>query len=114
MALTDELYLIERKFWTGGPEAYLDHTDAECLVIFSKVAQTMAREDIARTAEAGRWRNVRIKPAGFVQLAETAALISYDCSAEMRDGTAHHAYVSSAYVRRPGGWKLSFHQQTPV
>ncbi len=114
MALADDLHLIERRFWTGGPEAYLEFADAECLVVFGQMAQAMKREEIARTAEAGRWRDIEIIPKGFTQLAETVALITYECTAQMREGTHHHAHVSSAYVKRSDGWKLAFHQQTPV
>ena len=31
----------------------------------------------------------------------------------VRDGATYSALVSSAYVRREGGWRLALHQQTP-
>ncbi len=114
MALADDLHRIERTFWTGGPEAYLDHADAQCMVVFARMAQPMTREDIAKTAEPGRWRDVHIRPIGFVQLAGDAALITYESSGRMKDGSQHRAHVSSAYVKRRDGWKLAFHQQTPL
>jgi hypothetical protein len=57
MALENDLLKIERSFWTGGPEAYLDHCDDTCLVVFADHAGVMNKEDIAKMAEAGRWKD---------------------------------------------------------
>lgn len=114
MALQQDLLKIERTLWTGGPEAYRAATDDPCLVVFSEMAGLMSRDDIARTAEAGRWRDVALEPKGFVQMGDDAAVVSYECAATRKDGEPHRALVSSGYVRRHEGWKLAFHQQTPL
>jgi hypothetical protein len=114
MSLETDLLAIDEQFWTGGPEAYEQHCDEACLVVFAQMAAVMPREEIAKTAEKGRWTNVKLAPKGFVQLSETSAVIAYDCTARRKDGQAHHALVSSTYVRRPAGWKLAAHQQTEV
>ncbi len=46
------------------------------------------------------------------QVTDDVALVTYSVSARRGD-LAYHALVSSLYVRRPGGWRLTFHQQTP-
>ena len=109
-----ELLEVERSFWMGGPEVYHRHADSSCLVVFSQMAQVMGRDAIASTAEAGRWTNVHLTPIALTTPAADMAILTYECSAVRRNGTPHHAYVTSAYVRRPGGWKLTFHQQTEV
>jgi hypothetical protein len=114
MTVEKDFLAIEKKFWTGGPEVYLENADKTCLVVFSEMARTMTREEIAPTAEAGRWRDVEITPKGFVELAPDAIVITYECNAKRKDGGKHHAFVSSAYVKRPEGWKLAFHQQTTI
>ncbi len=114
MSLEADLLAIDEQFWTGGPEAYARHCDERCLVVFASMAAVMSREDIAKTAEEGRWTNVRMTPKGFVQLSGTSAVIAYDCTAMRRDGHPHHALVSSGYVQRPDGWKLATHQQTEI
>jgi hypothetical protein len=60
LSLEENLLAIEAELWTGGPEAYRKHTDDECLVVFAKMAGKMSREDIAKTAEKGRWKNVKM------------------------------------------------------
>ena len=39
-------------------------------------------------------------------------VVTYAVVAE-RDGREYSALVSSVYVRRPDGWRLVLHQQTP-
>jgi hypothetical protein len=114
MSLQQDLLAIERTFWTGGPEAYQAHTDKECLVVFSDTAGVMKREDIAKQAEKGRWQDVSFEPKGLAELDDRTAVVSYECRAKRKDGQPYHAVVSSAYVKRPDGWKMAFHQQTPL
>ena len=61
-----------------------------------------------------RWHDVSMKVKGMVKLSATAAIVTYECDAKRKDGQAHRALVSSGYVSRPDGWKLAFHQQTPL
>ena len=41
-------------------------------------------------------------------------IISYKADVTRADGEPYTALVSSAYVRRDAGWKLVFHQHSPV
>jgi hypothetical protein len=111
MDLQHELHALEEAFWTGGPEAYLNHCDEKCLVVFPGMATVMLREQIAQTAKKGRWRRITIKPMGIVTPTDATAVIGYECDAEREDGHKHHALVSSGYVKRGSGWKLASHQQ---
>lgn len=43
---------------------------------------------------------------------DDVGLVTYSVSAR-RGEVAYGALVSSLYARRPGGWRLTFHQQTP-
>jgi type IV secretory pathway VirJ component len=114
MSLEQDLLEIERHFWTDGPAAYLQHTDDECLVVFADMAKLMNKADIAKTARQGRWRDVQLQPKGSTRLSATSAVVAYECTAKREDGEPYHALVSSGYVKRPNGWKLAFHQQTPA
>jgi hypothetical protein len=51
---------------------------------------------------------------GLSKLSDDSVVISYECTATRKDGQPHHAFVSSGYAHRPGGWKLAFHQQTRI
>jgi hypothetical protein len=57
--LSEELLAIEKHFWTGGPEAYRWHADERCLIAFAEMAGVMSNEDIAKSAEKGRWKIFR-------------------------------------------------------
>jgi hypothetical protein len=48
-----------------------------------------------------------------LQPTDDVALLTYHASAEAK-GEPYEARVSSGYVRRNGGWKMMFHQQTPL
>jgi hypothetical protein len=112
MALAEDLLAIEQQFWTGGPEVYRRHADERCLVAFAETAGVMSNEEIANSAEEGRWMDVRLQPRGMALLFETAAVITYECTARRKDGERYRALVSSGYSKLPEGWKLAFHQQT--
>jgi hypothetical protein len=115
MSLEEDLLKIEEKFWTGGPEAYQQHADEKCLVAFSdKMAGVMSKDDIAKSAEKGRWKDVSMTQKGLAKLSDSAVVITYECNAKRKDGKPHHALVSSGYVNRGQGWKLAFHQQTAL
>jgi len=114
MSLENDLFAIEDKFWRGGPEVYQRHTDQQCLVAFSKMAGVMLNEAFAKLAEKGRWDDVSVKRRGMTQLSDSSAVITYECSARRKSSQAYHALVSSGYAKRTDGWKLAFHQQTPL
>ncbi len=114
MSLEQELLTIEERLWTGGPDAYRRHADEQCLVVFTEMAGVMSREDIVKTAEKGRWKDIAMEEKGIARLSDSAAVITYECTAKRKDGKPHHALVSSGYVKRGDGWKLAFHQQTEL
>ena len=51
-----------------------------------------------------------------IRLGRRAALkfIPQDVSGNRKDDQPWRTLVSSGYVKRPDGWKLAFHQQTPL
>ncbi len=114
MSLENDLFAIEDSFWTGGPEAYQRHADRQCLVAFSEMAGVMSNEDIAKSAEKGRWHDVSVQRKGLARLSDSSAVITYECSAKRKNGQSYHALVSSGYAKRADGWKLAFHHQTPL
>jgi hypothetical protein len=115
MILEDQLYDIERQFWTGGEETYRAHVDERCLAVFSEMAALLDREQIARSAgQGGRWQDVAMTRRGIIRPARTVAIISYEAAARRGDGSPYRALASTAYVRRGPEWKMTFHQQTPL
>jgi hypothetical protein len=115
MNLENQLYDLERQFWTGGAETYRAHVDERCLTVFAEMAALLDREQIARSAGAGRrWQDVTMTRKGIIRPARTVAIISYEAAATRGDGSPYRALVSTAYVRRGPDWKMTFHQQTQI
>jgi hypothetical protein len=115
MTVADELLVMERKFWTEGATFFRDHADAACLVAFTSMTAVMDRDALAATVKnAPRWRAIEMDMKGFVSPQPELAILSYRASAERADGKRYTALVSSAYAKRAEGWKLAFHQQTPL
>jgi hypothetical protein len=116
MAAPAELLKLEKQFWNGNADFYRRHVAAECLTVFSeKMAGVLDREKIAGTAQdGGRWKDVAIEEKGFVEPSDGVAILTYRADAHRKDGEFYQALVSSGYVKEKGGWKLMFHQQTPL
>ena len=117
--LQDELFAIEEGFWLGGRDHFLEHVDERCLLAFPQAGEmhgVRTREEVAATAstQPGRWRDLKVSDRHLLRLADGAAVISYRADVLRFDGEPYAAMVSSAYVKRDGGWKLAFHQHSPV
>jgi hypothetical protein len=115
MSLENELQALERKFWTEGADFYRENLDEQCVVVFTEMAGVKTREEIASMIGAQpRYREVAIEPKAVHRLDRSTAIFAYQANARMADGTRYRALVSSLYVERVGGWKMAFHQQTPL
>jgi hypothetical protein len=113
--MNDELLKIERELWSGGPESYQRHLDEDCLVAFAETAGVSSRDEVAASVKSGpRWRDLKIDVEGVLALSNDVVILTYRASALRGDDERYRALVSSAYVRRQDGWKLAFHQQTPI
>lgn len=111
----DTLLDIERQFWTGDEAFFRKHTDDTCLVAFTNMAKAMERKELAATAtNPNRWRDLEMELKGMVEPSPDVALLTYEASATRDNGEAYRALVSTGYVRRPDGWKMMFHAQTPL
>jgi hypothetical protein len=117
--LTDELFAIEQGFWLKGQVHFLEHLDEECLLAFPQMGEmhgVKSREEIAATAATneGRWRDLKVGTRHLHRPDDLIAIISYRADVIRGDGEPYSALVSSAYARRADGWKLTFHQHSPV
>jgi hypothetical protein len=58
------------------------------------------------------WSSYELQDARSFHPTRDTAVVTYGVVAQ-RDGQSYSALMSSIYVRRADGWKLTFHQQTP-
>jgi hypothetical protein len=115
MNVRDDLLAMERQLWSGGKAEYRRTLDESCLLAFTEMAGVSGRDEIAEQAGASRWHDLEIRVEGFLQPTNDVVLLTYRARAARGDkGEPYEALVSSGYVRRNGGWKLMFHQQTPL
>ena len=101
-----------------GREHFLDHVDAECLLAFPQMGEmhgVHSRDQVAATAtDSNRWKDLRISGRKLLQPTADTAIISYRADVKRADGLDYRALISSAYASRRDGWKLFFHQHSPV
>jgi hypothetical protein len=118
MVLEQDLFEIEQGFWLSGKEHFSAHLDDRCVIAFPQMGEmhgVKTREEVAATATtSNRWRDVTMSGRSLLEPTENVAIISYRADVTRADGQAYKALVSSAYVRRENGWKLAFHQHSPL
>jgi hypothetical protein len=118
MPVGKELYQIEEGFWIKGKDHFLAHVDERCLLAFPQMGEmhgVHSRAEVAATATAAnRWRDLTMNDRQLLEVGEDFAMISYRAEVTRADGEPYAALVSSGYARRPAGWKLAFHQHSPV
>ena len=117
--LQDELFAIETGFWLNVRDHFLANLDEHCLLAFPQMGEMHAfksRDEVAATAstQPGRWKDLSISDRNMVCPTPDVAIISYRADVKRFDGEPYPAMVSSAYVRRADGWKLAFHQHSPL
>ena len=116
-ATEKDLLALEKQFWTGDKDFYRRNVDDSCLVAFGpEMAGVMSNKDIAATAKDGgnRWKNLDIQLKGLIEPSNDVAILSYEASATRDSGEPYAALVSTGYAKRDDGWKMVFHQQTPL
>lgn len=118
MTLEKELFEIEQGFWLEGEQHFLDHLDDKCLLVFPQGGEmhgVYSRADVAATATtSNRWLDLAMTDRHLLHNTDDIAIISYKADVVQADGQPYQALVSSAYLHRPEGWKLAFHQHSPV
>jgi hypothetical protein len=116
--LQDELFEIEQGFWLKGEEYFLGHVDERCLLAFPQMPDfhgVHSREEVAATAkQPSRWSDLKMSSRQMVRPGEDVAVLSYVTEAKQADGKPYKAMIGSAYAKRGNGWKLAFHQHSPI
>lgn len=91
--------------------------DAKFLLAFPLAGEMQGvfdREQIAATATtSNRWRDLTMSNRQLHSI-EDAAIINCKANVTRADGEPYNSLVNSGYVRRDAGWKLAFHQHSPL
>ncbi len=118
MTVKEELFGIEEGFWLSGTKHFSDNLDDLCLLAFPQAGEmhgVFSREQVSATANpSNRWRNLSMSDRHLLLPNDNSAIISYKAKVTRADGEPYSAIVTSGYVRRDAGWKLIFHQHSPM
>lgn len=119
--MTDsELVELEEQGWralsstgqaaTGFYERVLDHT---VLMVLPGGVMLDNRSAILRSMSGQPWSRFALDDVRILHITPDVGVVAYGVVAQREGSPPYSALVSSSYVRREGGWKLTFHQQTP-
>jgi hypothetical protein len=114
-----ELAALEREGWdalsTTGDTArtfYERVLDAQPLMLLPGGMVLDDRSAMVESMSGRPWTRYTLEDVRCTQPTSDTGLVTYGVVAE-RDAQEYSALISSLYVRRDGGWRLAFHQQTP-
>lgn len=115
-----ELVRLENEGWqalsTDGPTAasfYREVLDESVVMLLPGGMSLTDRDTIIESMSGQPWASFRIEDAHVLQPTPDTGIVTYGVVAQREGMPAYSALVSSHYVRRRGGWRLAFHQQTP-
>jgi Domain of unknown function (DUF4440) len=116
LKLEDHLFSLEEKFWTAGADYYRRNLAYAAIMVFPEPAGVLVKDEVASSvAREARWSSVALEEHRLLELSDSAAVVTYKATAKRADGGEPYvARASSAYVRDGAGWRLAFHQQTPL
>lgn len=113
--ISKALLALEERFWTGDADFFQRNLDDSCLIAFPRMTGVFSCGDVVKSVLNGnRWKDLELKLKGVIEPVAGVAILTYLARATRETGEAYAALVSSAYVARDGGWKMTFHQQTPL
>lgn len=120
ITMTDlqELLDIERAGWealrTGQAGSYYRaHLTDDALMAFPFGVLTRD-QTIEAMESAPPWTTYDLKDPQVVALTTDCGIVVYRVTARRAQDDPYQAVVSSTFVRRDGGWRMAFHQQTPA
>ena len=115
------LIALEEQGWqalaTGGEaaKALYDSLLAEdAIMVFPGGMLLEGKAHILGAIDSQPWASFRLDRQRVIWLADNAAVVVYEVTAQRKGAAPYIALISSSYALREGQWKLVLHQQTPV
>lgn len=117
--MSEDLEALERRSWEalateGQARAFFEQVLDEDVVMLLPGGLVLADRSSALTAMSGPpWQSYRLESVQVRRPTVDTGLVTYSAVAAREGQPTYSALMSSLYVRRPDGWRLTFHQQTP-
>lgn len=113
MTTLDDLIALDRELAAGDGDTYRRLLREDAVVIVPGQRLDTAATAAAMDASPG-WDGFEIGDATLLSLGDGAALVSYRFDGRRGEDFSYSALMTSAWAREQGGWRLAFHQQTPL
>jgi hypothetical protein len=119
--ITEELFELEQAGWralSSDPSQaiafYGTLLDDTVIMLLPAGLRLTDRTEILRTMAGPPWSRYELSDPHVLVLGRDAAVVTYTVTAQREPAAPYAALVSTSYVRRPQGWRLVVHQQTPI
>jgi hypothetical protein len=120
MCPPEDLIALEQRGWhalassgAAACEFYGEVLDDEAAMLLPGGLLLTDREQILQSMTGAPWESFRIENPRVLQATPDTGAVIYGVVARREGTTEYSALVSSLYVRRAAGWRLTLHQQTP-
>jgi len=113
-----EIIDLERRGWDAltspnGAAFYADLMTDDAMMVFPGSVMTK-QESLAAMRSAKPWSSYKFEDPRVLRVGTGGRLVLYRVTAKRAGADPYDALMTSIYVRRSDGWKMVFHQQTPV
>jgi hypothetical protein len=111
----DEIWVLERRLWLEGAEAYDEILHPECIMAFAAPIGIMKGQQISQSLKgAPRWEHVAMEQQCVARPDERTIVLAYVANGHRTNSVPYAAYCTSTYRRQPADWRMIQHQQTPI
>lgn len=109
----EDLWKLEKQFWTEGSGFFKDHLAPDALMVFEKTGIMTTSAILDAVEHAPRWDRVEFTENRLCHCSDDVVVLGYRAAGHRGDED-YQCYCSSSYVRKSGGWEMVQHQQCAV
>jgi hypothetical protein len=113
MDVSETLFALERDLANGDGDAYRRLLTDDAVVVVPGARLTKGETVDAMDGSPG-WDDIGLADERCVRLTDGAALLTYRFTGRRGDDFQYVALMGSVYVTTDDGWRMAFHQQTPL
>lgn len=113
MDVSESLFALEYELGDGDGDTYRRLLTEQAVVVVPGARMTKAQTVDAMNGSPG-WDEIMFTEERCIRVADDVALITYRFTGRRGDGFEYVALMSSVYVATEEGWRMTFHQQTPL
>lgn len=112
----DDLWALEKRFWTDGADFYRAAMDPAATMVFRPPVGILVGEEIVDGVEHGapRWADVAFSEQRVQAPSDEIRVLAYVAEGLRAETTSQKINCSSTYRREGADWRLIQHQQTPA